>query len=93
MEIAQDNGYGKAYKIDCESLKNNQDVAITFETEGMQSGDCHIRLFSDASSGNQAVTVFTTQNCVLAPDMKVAGTQKKCNLVMAIFTPAEKKEK
>lgn len=93
VEIAQDNGYGKAYKIDCESLKNNQDVAITFETEGMQSGDCHIRLFSDASSGNQAVTVFTTQNCVLAPDMKVAGTQKKCNLVMAIFTPAEKKEK
>ncbi len=91
VEITQDNGYGKAYKIDCQSLKNNEDVAISFETEGMQTGDCHIRLFSDAKSGNQAVTVYTTQNCVLAPDMKVAGTQKKRNLVMAVRTPTEGK--
>lgn len=90
VEITQDNGYGKAYKIDCQSLKNNEDVAISFETEGMQSGNCQIRLFSDAASGNQAVTVYTTQNCVLAPDMKVAGTQKKRNLVMAILAQVEK---
>lgn len=89
VEIYQDNGFGKAYKIDCSRLKDNKDVDIIFETEGMQAGACHVKVYSDAVSGNQAVTVYTTQNCVLAQEMKVAGVRKEANLVMWVFTPYE----
>ena len=87
VELYQDNGFGKAYKIDCSRLKDNKDVDITFETDGLQADVCHVKIYSDAVSGNQAVTMYTTQNCVLAQDMKVAGAQKDANLVMRVFTP------
>lgn len=93
VEISQEGGFGKAYKIACRDLRDNKDVNIPFATDDLQTGTCHVKLYSDATSGNQAVTVYTTQNCVLAPDMTVAGSGRECNLVMCVFTPygAEKR--
>ena len=93
VELSQDNGFGKAYKIACRDLRDNKDVNISFATEQLLAGVCHVKLYSDAASGNQAVTVYTTQNCVLAPDMAVAGSKRECNLVMRVFTPCGAEEK
>lgn len=87
VEIYQDQGYGKAYKIDASGLKDNKDVNISFPTEGLEAGVCHVKVYSDAASGNQAVTVYTTQNCVLAERVSVAGSEKEANLVMRVYTP------
>lgn len=87
VEVFQDSGFGKAYKVDCSRVKDNQYVEIVFPTEGMLLENCHIKIYSDTTNGNQAVTVYTTKNCVLAPTVKVAGTDKERNLVVRVFTP------
>lgn len=89
VELLQDSGFGKAYKINCQSLKDNKDVDIVFGTEGLQAEVCRVKLYSDATDAGQAVTVYTTENCVLAPEMRAAGKAEKRNLVMRIFTPSE----
>lgn len=87
VELYQDSGFGKAYKVDCQKLEDNKDVDILFETEGLQAETCHVRLYSDATDAKQAVTVYTTENCVLASEMRTAGTAEQKNLVMRVFTP------
>lgn len=89
VELTQENGYGKAYKIDCQSLRDNKNVNIIFETEGMQEGACYVKIYSDASIGSQAVSVYTVKDSILADDMTVAGAQREENLVMCIFTPKD----
>ncbi len=87
VEVFQDSGFGKAYKVDCSRVKDNQYVEIVFPTEGMQVENCHIKIYGDTTNGNQAVTVYTTKNCLLAPTVKVAGADKERNLVVRVFTP------
>lgn len=93
VEIFQDSGFGKAYRVDCSQLKDNANVIISFPTEEMQAENCHVKVYSDATNGNHAVSLYLTDNCVLASTVKVAGTEEEKNLVMCVFTPydAEKK--
>lgn len=94
VELYQDDGFGKAYKVDCSRVKDKEEVQIVFETTGMMEGICHVKVYSNATNGNDAVTVYTSGDCVLAADMQVAGASRESNLAMSIFTPydAEKTE-
>lgn len=87
VEVYQDSGFGKAYKVDCSRLKNKEEVPIAFETAGMTEGICHVKVYSDAQNGNDAVTVYLSGECVLADDMQTAGIRREKNLAMTIFTP------
>ena len=91
VEISQSSegevGYSKLFKVDGTTLKDNKDINIILDTEGMIEGISYVSVYSDATSGNQAVTVYTTQNCVFAPNIMIAGSQKEANLVMRVFTP------
>lgn len=89
VEIFQDSGFGKAYRVDCAQVKNGQYVKLLFSTEGLNAETVHVRLYSEATNGNQAVTVYTTKNCILSPSVRIAGADRERNLVMRVFTPYE----
>lgn len=87
VELYQDSGFGKAYKIDCSRVKDDEYVEVVFSTEELREEACHIKIYSEATNSSQAVTVHTTKNCLLAPGMKVAGSERERNLVMRVYTP------
>lgn len=87
VEINQNSGYGKAYRVDCARIKDGGYVEIAFATDGMQQENACIKIYGDTKNGNQAVTVYTTKNCLLASEMKIAGASRDRNLVMRVYTP------